>query len=101
MASAEASGQTHLPVFVVDPSGGAMPGAQIIAIGDGTVLAELTAGDRGGVDVPVGAAQAIHLVVSAQGFATVEQDVPPPNRTGTSKPITITLPLANFEDTLV
>ena len=100
VSAVPALGQATLPVWVVDPSGGAIPGAQVIVLADGAVLAELTAGDRGGVDVPLGSAASVHLVVTAPGFASVEQEVPA-GRNAPRKPIVITLPLATIEDNVV
>jgi hypothetical protein len=93
------AGQARLQVWVVDPSGAAIPGAEVVVLSDGAVVAELVAGDRGGVEIPLGPTT-VHLVVSAEGFATVEQDVPAA-RGAAAKAVIVTLPLARIEDSVV
>lgn len=91
--------QTRLTIWVVDPSGGGIRGAQVVALSDGAVLSDQTTTDRAGVDVPLSGQASVHVIVSALGFETVEQDVPIVGRT--PPPITITLNVARVTDEVV
>jgi hypothetical protein len=102
--AATALAQSPLTVWVVDTSGGAIPGAQVIALADGAVLAELTAGERGGAEIPLGRQTRIHVIVSAPGFETVEQDIPIAAQIPSGRapaPVRITLAVARVTDEVV
>jgi hypothetical protein len=86
-------------VWIVDPSGGAIPNAEIVVLIDGVVAAELMADARGGIEIMMPAAGPAHIVITAPGFATVEQDLP--GSRGPLNPIIVTLPLAAITDNLV
>jgi hypothetical protein len=99
LASSPAEGQSAQQVWVVDPSGAAIPGAEVVVLADGTLVSELSASEFGVVTLPAMPRATIRLVVTAPGFATVEHDVRPV-RAGSAAPIVITLPLAIVEDSV-
>jgi hypothetical protein len=95
---ASARAQSRLTLWVVDPSGGAIPGATVIVMADGALVTEMTSGQRGGVEIPVSGQPSLHVIVSAPGFETVEQDIP----IGSGRaPVTITLGVARVTDEVV
>jgi hypothetical protein len=82
-------------VRVEDPSGATIPAAEIIVMSGSDVLDELKADGKGLALVTLGAARTIKLVVSAPGFATVEQDFTLPLRP--PQQVTVALPIAGIE----
>ncbi|MDP1569165.1 MAG: TonB-dependent receptor [Vicinamibacterales bacterium] len=94
------SSQPRLPapagvlVYVVDSTGGTIPGAEVLALVEGTIVAEGTAGDRGGVTLRLTAAAPVRLIVTAPGFEAAEREMAPPF----PAQLTITLALGHIED---
>jgi hypothetical protein len=97
LASPLVRAQSPRQLWVVDPSGAAIPGAEVIVLVDGVLTSELTASELGIVTLPAAPKSTLHLVVSAPGFANVEYDVPP-DAGRSQAPIIVTLPLAPIED---
>lgn len=95
-----ARAQSRLTVWVVDPSGGAIPGAVVIVMADGAVVTEMTSGQRGGVEIPISGQRTLHVIVSAAGFETVEQDIPIAGGQA-PVPVTIALGVARVTDQIV
>jgi hypothetical protein len=95
VSSASAQQERQVWVRVEDPSGATIPGALIIVLSGSDVISELAADNKGLALVSLGTAKEIKLIVSAEGFATTEQDVTisarPPQQ------ITVSLPLAKLE----
>ncbi len=82
-------------IRVEDPSGATIPGAQVIVLDGSDVLGEFTADSKGLALVPLGAARTIKLIVSADGFATAEQDVAIPQRP--PQQVTVALTIASIQ----
>jgi hypothetical protein len=99
LASPLVRAQAPLQVWVVDPSGAAIPGAEVVVLVNGVPTSELKTSERGIVSLPAAPKSTLQLVVSAPGFATVEHDVLP-GEARQQAPIIVTLPLAPIEDTL-
>lgn len=97
---ASATAQTRLTVWVVDASGGAIPDASVIVLADGAVVTEVRSGQRGGAEVLLSGQTALHVIVTAPGFETVEQDVPL-TAGRQPAPITVTLGIAGVTDEVV
>src|ERR671912_2172114 len=93
--SAALSQERQVWVRVEDPSGATIPGAQVIVLSGSDFLGELTADNRGLALATLGTAREIKLIVSAEGFATVEKDVVIPGRP--PQQVTVALSIANIQ----
>lgn len=85
---------SRLLVLVIDSTGGTIPGAEVLALADGVIVAEGVVGARGGVDLEPPIATALSLLVTAPGFESAQQELAWP----WPAQITLTLPLAHIED---
>ena len=89
-----ASPRAQVIVTVVDPTGGTIPGAEVLALADGIIVDEGVVGGRGSVELQWPGTGVLRLIVTATGFETVEQELAAP----WPAQVTITLPLAHIED---
>jgi hypothetical protein len=94
---AEASAQDRrLTVLVEDPSGATIPNASIIVLEGSDLLTEQAADAKGVAVINIRNAQAVKLVVTANGFAPSELEVSIPPR-ATTHQVVVAMKLANIE----
>ena len=94
--STVAAQERQIWVRVEDPSGATIPGAQVIALAGSDLIAEVAADNKGLALIKVGTSREFKLIVSAEGFATTEQEVALPARGGPNQ-VVVQLPIGRVE----